>query len=256
MTNPVRFLSGTLMASSLLATGCAQVDSEDLKTSGMYANIRVKAKDTTTAEVGVDLTAGSGGAASKVNLTQGDTLTAVAGGQNQTLSQTYTVKLVNDLHYRTAFDFDGSGEAFTIALQRDAGQSAPDSTVTLPAAFSITAPTEGASLSAGDTLTVTWDPPQQDRTLMLTVVATCATSDGPRPVFLHADDAPDDGIENIAVDELINQATDNGRRRLTGPCDGKLRLQRSNIGTLDPHFGGGTIAALQVRTRGFTIAAP
>ena len=67
--------------------GCARVESEDVRTTGIHADIDVEGNRNGTTTVVVDLNVGSGIGATDLELAGSDRLTATANGSTQVLSK-------------------------------------------------------------------------------------------------------------------------------------------------------------------------
>ena len=138
-----RVLFGASVALALAA--CTTLPSSDLKTGGMSATMTVVAdgsgQTTVTAQINVD-----DNSTDVVTLSNGDTLFATAGTVSQTMTE--DTDIFNDDTYDATFSGEDSpGTRYTIAFRRLNDVSAPDSTCTLPDAFTIDAPKAGSTFS-------------------------------------------------------------------------------------------------------------
>ena len=120
-------------------SGCTSVNSSDVKTSGMSADMQVVADGSGNTNVGMQLHVDTN-VTDFVKLSQGDTLTATTGSQTATMSQT---QIFGGTWYNAQFTgADAEGTQFTVSFNRGSDVSAPNSTATLPKPFNITAPAE------------------------------------------------------------------------------------------------------------------
>ncbi|MBT3223778.1 MAG: hypothetical protein HN348_32315, partial [Proteobacteria bacterium] len=112
-----------------LLIGCADVESDDLLTSGMYAHLEVEALGDGTSRASAVLKAGGVNSNTYVDLTGDDALTAEFEGETQDM----TKETVGNYHrYVADFDSDTAGETLTIVFSRTVDAGAPTSTLTLP----------------------------------------------------------------------------------------------------------------------------
>ena len=122
---------------SLLTLGCGEVDSSDLRTSGMYLNAKVhQYASGTTFEA--DMRTGPEWGADAVALVSGDTLTASYGDEVFDLTHDST-----DGWYRAHTDRIDGGDVAIIGFHRSSGESAPNTRVYIPNAFEIDTPAAG-----------------------------------------------------------------------------------------------------------------
>jgi hypothetical protein len=223
----------TLSVISLLAPGCAQeVESTDVRTSGVYPEIDVTATGNGSSRVVVRLKVGGRNSNTYLDLTGPDTLQASTGGTTKTLDS-------SDSHsYAAVFPTDAQAE-FTVAFLRGpADTNAPASRVTLPVPFDAALDTTQASRATSD-VTVTWTPPAAGD-LSLTVNGGCFIG--------YAEQTPDDGTAIVSRDRL---QTYNGRAN--DSCTADVTLERDGMGEVDPAFTeGGSVLARQIRGASFT----
>ena len=219
--------------------GCTDVSSTDLKTSGITAYFTVTANGTGNTNASAELQVKDSSTITFVELQSGDQLTATTGGQSKTLEESKTLGVIS---YNATFTgADAEGTSYTFALQRSADTSASGNTVTLPAPFSITAPT-GATLSysrANDDIVVDYDNAQKSDSMSFTLSGDC--------IEIMAGSPPGDtGSFTIAKGSLVQ------RQGAATSCQVVLTLMRSRSGTLDPAFGAGLSTAVQARSFTFT----
>jgi len=226
------FLS--LLIATTSASGCRQeVESTDVRTSGVYPDIDVRAEGDGTTRVQIRLMVGGALSNTVLQLVGEDRLTATVGGVTKDLED-------NGLSYSATFPGDAAGP-IVIAFRRGAADvSAPSTTVNLPAPFSLTLGAEELSRAAGD-LAYTWSPAPGTGDIDVSAVGRC--------VALHLETTPDDGSSSIAGDQL-HAVTANEA------CPVTFTLARTQSGEVDPAFTeGGRVRAHQIRTAAF-ISTP
>jgi hypothetical protein len=228
------------MLGTLAFTGCTDLQSADLKTAGMSAHMYVtdygSGQTVASAQLNVDTNL-----TDFVTLSSGDTLVATVASQSQTMGET---DVANDVSYSATFPTDEpSGTACTVALNRTSDVSAPNSTCTLPAPLTITAPAAGASYSrASGAINVTYGAGGSTDAANYSLSGSCV--DGPSNVPLTGDP----GTFVISAGTVTASAGAQGQT-----CQVTLTVSLTRTGTLDPAFGsGGQIQCVQSRTATFT----
>jgi hypothetical protein len=226
---------GLVLVLGLSATAaCTKVASTDLKTSGMSASMNVTADGTGKSTANAQLFVGDS-LVDRVDLVGGDTLTATAGNQTQTLQRTNVLNVVT-----YSADFQGAdqeGTKYTIAFTRASDTNAPNSIATMPAPFSILTPAASASFSrAGDDITITYAGGTSDK--MSWLASGCIQTVGTQ--YLTGDP----GTFTITKGTLKPDA-----QSAMATCNVTITLYRTRSGQLDPAYGhGGSIFAQQTRT--------
>ncbi len=220
--------------SLLLGTlGCEEdVESTDIRTSGVYPVIRVTADGSGKSEVWVRLKVGGESSNTYLDLKGEDKLTASADGVSRELDET------DDQTYTATFDIDEEDTEFTVAFTRGSiDVDAPESKVSLPAPFELALAVTEAS-RATDSVGVSWDPPAASGNIGWDLAGDCIKSDD--------GSTPDDGeLELPAIETFSSDAAKT--------CTVHLGLTRSRGGSVDSHFSeGGDITARHVRGGSFT----
>ncbi len=232
----------SLLLTTLLALGCSVTQSEDLETSGMAASITVSADGSGVSLVSARLSTDAN-ALNSIQLDSGDIFLASAGSQSQDMSM---LDVLDEITYHASFSGqDGAGTMYNVALNRRSGfMSAPSSTVTMPAPYTITAPTASATFSrASDDITVTYSSSGSGDPVTWNISSTSCSSSPSGSV------ANDSGSLTITKGSLVT--TDAQEKNVT--CQVTITLQRTRTGTIDSHYGyGGTINAAQQRSVTFT----
>jgi len=230
-------LAMVLMAAALAA--CEQIASGDIGTHGIYADLEADGFGGGVTFASAELRAGGELSNVTVDLDPCDRLTATLSGVERTMSKRDDV--LGRVWYETSFASEPEGAELRIAFIRSdsggcsaPGPSAPDSTVTLPAPFSVTAPAPGATLRRSAPFTVSWTPARPDP-MRLWVTGPCV-----HPAAFGA--SP--GAASLVVPAGSIQP-------LSDPlasCSLELELVRSRAGVVDPAYGeGGRFVARQTR---------
>lgn len=233
MKSWTRFDVWTSVALVPLALGCsAEVESTDIRTSGIYPEITITASGDGRSEVEVRLKVGESSSNTFLKLRGDDTLEATVEGVTKTLDER------SSNTYRTSFDVDAEGTEFIIAFLRgDDDDGAPASTVTLPAPFTMELGAQAASRET-DPVDFTWDPPATG-TIRWRAEGDCIISED--------DDTTDDGEASIPAGTIDTFDSDKEET-----CPVELELVRSRRGTIDSAFTeGGRIEARHVRSATF-----
>jgi hypothetical protein len=223
---------------ALGAVACSEdVDSTDVKTSGVYAVMSTIADDSGQSKVTVDLKVGGSNSNTHLDLKAEDKLTATVATTTKTLSQNRNV-------YETTFDGQAEGTVFVVAFTRGADdKSAPNSTMTLPAPFTVGGITAGQTVSRQTGFTATWT---------LSTDAMQWTIDSPASgcLFLASKPISDTGQTVITAADF---SVHSGEEQAT--CNATFCLERTRKGALDPAYGeGGVINATQKRCVAFNSA--
>lgn len=229
----------TFSAAAALLMACTTLQSSSLRTSGMSADIVVSADGTGASHVTTQLHVDTN-ATDYVDLTSGDSLVANAGGKTVNMSRDNVLGIVT---YTADFTgADQAGTVYTVSLNRTSDTSAPSSTVTMPKAIAITAPTSAASFSRTQAdITVTYDTAPGTDIVSYQVSGDCL--DG------YSGNVPGDpGTFTIPKTTLTAPAN-----KAQSTCAATVTVTRRSTGTVDSHFGsGGYVWAKQVRSAGFT----
>ncbi len=224
-----------------LLVGCSSTESDNVKTDGIRAEIKVIATGNSSTKVEVTLYVGSGVGGSQLELTSSDSLTAFANGEEHTLTR---VDDILSTYYETAFSGDSVNTQFLVSFTRSEDTSAPSSTVMLPDPFGITSE-QNLDFQFNDVVTLNWTP-TADGDLSFSFTYICSLEGGGSSrISIAGDSSPDDGTYRFQLSDLPDNATS---------CDGTVILERSQAGSLDPNFGeGGFIRGIQRRTYSFDV---
>jgi hypothetical protein len=218
---------------ALWSLACTEsVESTDVRTTGIYPEIEVTADGGGNSSVEVRLKVGGNKSNTFLELKGDDTLEVTVEGETKTMEQSGN-------SYKARFDVDAEGTEFTIAfLRSDADESAPASTVRLPAPFEMMVGTREAS-RASDDVEYTWEPPGSGD-MDWKLDGDC--------VQLDSGSTPDDGMNTLTADSIETFESD-----AEETCTVEIELTRSRGGEIDDAFTeGGRIVARQVRSDSFT----
>lgn len=220
----------------VLSLACADVESGDVLTSGMWANISVTADGGGTSQVATVLKVGGADSNTYVELTTADVLTATLDGEEQILTE----EELGDYHrYVTTFQSDQAGLPYTIAFTRSVDEGAPESVVELPEPFEMLE-VDVSHFDATQDITIEWEPSGSGDFMELSAEGDCIWP-------YHQDLEGDTGVAVIEANTL-EQIGD----ELDVSCEVTYTVMRWNNGDLDPGYGDGGIATgRQVRERAY-----
>jgi hypothetical protein len=223
-----------LLAFFPLVFACREtVESEDVRTSGIYPEMIVTATGSGRTDVQVRLKVGGNDSNTFLVLTGADKLEATVGATTRTLDET------SDETYTASFGVDAEDTQVVISLVRgEADEGAPASVVSLPAPFAASLGAAEYSRAA-DAVAMSWEPGASGL-LDWRMSGSC----------IHAlgDSVPDDGTHSLPAGSID---TFDSERNET--CTVGVEFTRSRRGNIDSAFTeGGSIVARQVRSDGFT----
>jgi hypothetical protein len=207
------------LAVALGAMACSeQVDSTDVRTTGVYADMSVRAASNT-----------------HLAMKGADKLTATVGTVTKVLGKSGNV-------YTTTFDGEAAETQFIVAFTRGPDDiSAPNSSMTLPEPFSISGIAQTVSRQVG--FTATWQAGTKGEPMVWVLRGDCLVA--------QAGSMSDAGQTVISPSQLITMAS-----QTQATCNASFCLERDRSGILDPAFGeGGVIGAAQIRCAAF-LSAP
>ncbi len=218
-----------------LGTGCQKVASSSVKTSGIYADLSVTASGTGAAEVRAALRVGGPLSNTFLDLDAGDSLSAAVNGSTYPLAR--TAAILSAVSYIASVPVETPGTVFVIAFSRASEVSAPASSITLPAAFTISAPVASSSASRAANLDIKWNAAAQGDLIDLRITGPCVTP-------LTKLSQTDSGQITVTTADLKAL---NGKE--TSSCEITVELSRKKAGIVDPAFGsGGTAFGIQKRS--------
>ena len=223
----------------LALLGCSEteeVESTDVRTSGIYPEFTVTATGNGSSRVEARLKVGGDDSNTFLDLTGADTLEVTADGETKTLEG-------SGHSYIATFDVDAAGTEFVFAFLRgDDDDSAPMSVVELPEPFEMEVTTAEVQRMVDD-VEFTWEP-EGDGDIGLDVDGDC--------IFPETGATPDDGSHSVPPEDLEEPGDDDGDE-----CTGTVQLTRSQRGSIDDAFTeGGEIVARHVRSDTFKSVPP
>jgi len=218
-------------------TACSEdADSEDIRTSGIYAGMDVVATADDNVNIEVFLKVGGSGSNTYLNLTSGDKLTAILN-DSESLTLTKHEESDGDIFYVGSFTSSVAGaenSVIKILFERSANDvSALDSVVTLPAAPSGLIADKNSFQRSTENLNLSWDTVDSSNDLLLKYEGDCIQNGSVSIV--------DNGSYTINAGTINDSNTQN--------CSVTFSLSRTVDGVLDTDFGeGGYLRAKQTRS--------
>jgi hypothetical protein len=220
----------------LLAGACTRVESDNVLTSGMYADITASADGSGITTVNATLFLGNPGNLDYVDLTGGDELQVAHGDQVKVMNETI---ILNAVGHSATFQTDNEDDEFVVDFVRDVDSGAPNSVVTLPAPLAME-PVAG-SVSRAQPLTINWEGASPDE-ISVSANGSCIVGFG-------TPTTEDAGSATLDAGSLVKQQG----AQISDSCDVTLTVTRSRQGELDTHFGeGGRIVGEQTQSITFT----
>ncbi len=231
---------------AIVLSGCAEVDSADLRTSGFYADIQIVVDDSNT-QVQARLRTGRALDADKIVLSPGDNLVASMSGESVALNRSDTSVYIG------VFNSAAGGEEVSVSLSRINDTDAPDSLVVVPDWLEITAPHYAKTYNAGETITVAWSPANPSSTVSVGFFLNCQVRDSnglPSGVsFGRGFLVVDDGTRTFAVNDILDVLGIRHRLISGESCPLTVTVKRTTQGVLDRAYGkGGSISASRKKT--------
>lgn len=212
-------------------SGCEDVGSGDVLTSGMWADVTFVADGTGTSQAATALRVGGVLSNTYVELEGDDALTATLLDETLPMVE----EQLGEIHrYVASFDTAPVGETLVVAFVRTVDDGAPSSVAELPPAFELEAPAVTTFARNTDDLVLTWSPASSE-TMRVEISGDC--------VFPYVEDLADAGTFILpagTLDPLDDAAP--------ASCSLDIVVSRRLPGTIDPAFGqGGTSFGIQVR---------
>jgi hypothetical protein len=226
--------------SVLFINGCTEVDSADLKTHGFYADY--SARDSGSS-VTITASFSTGPHSSDtIKLSYGDNVAATLGGVARGMIESKDI--FGKYNYTATFNTSGAEQLVTINFERLNDISAPDSTVTLPAAFSLSAPASGTvyTKTNNSAIDVVWAPSSSTVSMFVAFDGNCMTPTGATSFSSGYRVDPDTGSYSITVNQLLQDFITNESTppaSITSCNSVDIRLSRSVNGVVDTSFGQG-----------------
>ena len=206
---------------------CESVESTDVLTSGVYADISATADGSGSTETSAILRVGGGNSNTFLQLVEDDTLTASQGDDSQAMTE---VNLGDWYSYVATFEVDEEDAEFAVAFERTVDEGAPNTTMSLPAPFDLTAPEADVTVAAAEEdITISWEPADAGDDMSWDIDGDCIQAEGDSV----------DGDPGIAVIEAGTLEWWDDEEPAT--CEATITVTRSRAGSLDEGYGeGGT----------------
>ncbi len=216
---------------------CQPVDSEDINSSGIYADIEVVSSLSTHADVNVSFRSSSKSNASYIELTANDNLATSSNNQIKFFSKD---NFLNKITYSANFNDVADEASFTVSLERPNDISAPNSSVSLPKEMQITLPASAHVFTPDQQLDIAWSPARINQLIDIQFVVTCDDNTTRTISGLN-----DDGTYSISIDALIADSAISNNN----DCHISIGLTRTHRGSIDTNYGkGGKITAKTTRS--------
>jgi hypothetical protein len=228
------FFYGVLLAAiPFLFINCSTQDSEDVRTSGIYATFWIYYNDGSP-KAEATFYPGDGISTSTMELSDGDTISVRYGGNTYELSHH---QLVGHYYQKTGITYTEDAE-YTFIFHRE-GEGDYEATVTAPKLINITSPGSG-SISRYTTTTLEWTPAVLSGEIYLSVSGHGKKAANPTEddSYSKSDIIADDGSYDLSGDwKDPSKLTD--LADITGV---EISLERTNTGTM-PSGLNGTVKA-------------
>ncbi len=229
-----------LALTALAAAGCTleEVNSDAIRTRGMFVEMLAIAPGDGTTVVRVNLTVG-GASGTRVELTGSDTLVAERAGMTESLGR------IGRGRYEQRLEGEAS-ERIALRLERGEDDDSAEGVALLPEPFAMQLETDAAAgIDRASNVIVSWqDPsPEADATLNWSVEGDC--------IWTESGITPDDGVMTLTADRVRVRPTQRGKE-----CAVRLTLDREYQGVVDVAFvPGSSFRAIQRRAVSF-ISTP
>ncbi len=232
-------LSGLVLLAVAGVAGCGHVDSSDVATDKMRAELELRSWDDGSAAMGLSLKARRPWR-KWVFLSGDDALTANFRGEDVAMRE----EVVGKKHTYVAWFADvQSGEPITVSLSRGDGDDALSSTAELPPAMDMFVPDTDIDLG-WDGIDVQWWPPSEDLNdqMTLDITGSCISN-----VHRRLDDTGSYFLPPGALNPSDEESPDS--------CFVELELRRERTGSLSDTFRGGEAMGVQIRQSSLWINA-
>lgn len=236
-----------LIASTLLgALGCSSesVDSEDVRTSGIWAKIDVDGRSDGRSRVVVELNVG-GEFGTNVELSNNEYLEVEAAGVTKRMTEDTDFL---DIDYQAYMDTTASETEFKIRFYRTDGENIVGSMGILANSFEITAPLVTSNFGLNETVNLVWTPEVQGGSIRFYSTISCTASDGGSTLSSESVYIDDTGIYDFDIS--LASLFQNGTTGLNTaqPCEMSFTLERESFGNIDLAFEeGGFFKLTQTR---------
>lgn len=232
--------------SVLTLTACGTVDSTDITSNSIDAEIFVDAEGNSTKINATLKTIGPKFGTDYIRLVNGDRLNAtVDGAQTSLISDEALIHLSLDNNtYKGEIYQNRSGADVTVGLHRRNGDNAY-AQVTLPAALNINSPDATETFGVDDSITVAWTPGDETDSVHIVFTLHCPVpNEHERTRFVETEYSPDTGVTTIPVIDIVQSGDLTRFHPQTGIiCPTEIEVIRYSWGT--HNFGTGSVRASQ-----------
>jgi hypothetical protein len=228
----MRFQTYTALVSIFITSGCHQIESHNIPTDAVQANITIVSHETGSDHVEASLRLVNEPLA-YLQLSPGELLTANSDGIAATL-------FPSAYGYTASLPPGPEGRLIQVGFYRARFGSAPDSFAIMPPAFSPFVTTEETADS--DQILIEWDTISRD-TMRIRAEGNCM-----HPYEFDIQPFEDDGLHVIPAEALPVYESWFG-----DDCRVVVNIDRVRHGDLDPALSGGQITAVQRRSTYFSI---
>jgi len=218
-------------------------DGGPVSTSRMTIDMRVESGVSGIAVVRANLNDGSA-LGDSYRLDGGDFFRACVNGVCRNMADNDSL---NSPDYIARFDYQ-SGVDYVVSFNRQEAQSAPDSRVTLPPAFTIVTPANHQQVTDGETVLVSWTPTGAPARAALSYDAECTFVSGPQSFSSGtlSTDSNADGRESVSINPIVTLARSNSASAITR-CSIDVTVSHELRGRIDPAFRNGTAVGIVSR---------
>lgn len=244
--NRMNYKKIIILFSVIQLTACSSADSDDIKTSGISASFSVNAIADGKSHLRARLGVGGSLSNTDLELENGDQLVVSANGQSLVMRE--DKEFLGGFEYKATLPFNTENTEFTFSFNRPDGDSAPDSTVIMPAAVNLASPTMNSVFNRTDLITISWTPVSYNMTsisidfdLNDCADATGQVSSTGMSSGYDYNSSSDPGSVFLTASALFSDAA---LQNLTLSCKVNILVTRHRKGVVDPTFGeGGSINA-------------
>ena len=219
-------------------------DGGPVPTSRMTINLTVETSDLQTAVVRANLNDGRS-LGSSYRLDGGDFFRACVSGVCRNMADNDSITSPD---YIARFDYQSSVD-YVVSFNRQEGQNAPDSRVTLPPAFTIVTPANRQQVTDGETVLVSWTPTGAPARVHLSYDAECTHAVGSNSFSSGtlSSDSNADGRESVRIDPIVDFARTGATSAITR-CSIDVTVSHELQGRIDSAFRNGTATGIVSRT--------
>jgi len=229
----------TVALALFTATACQSVDSADVKTSGLYADLWTVSDGDGTSYTETSLRVGGVTSNTFVTLSDGDELTTILDGASEIMTEQNIGEIYS---YRASFDSAEPDIDYVVAFDRQEDDGAPSSIMSLPQPFELNA-LESEYSRDDDDIVLSWDN-QQSEIMKIWVEGSCIVNQ-------YMNNQTDAGIHTIKSDSL-----EPADPEANANCEIEITLWRSRPGDVDSAYGEGGAAWGYQRRKVTTLSTP